>query len=163
MDITKIDGFTRVIGEEQGYIGLPLRDISVNDPVTGPDAPAMESAWQPDAADLVTLQAGGQIILRLYGTQHPPVAIYVGNPTDDEVALHNRLAGEIVKSIVKPVLVSGGSMTDVMVLTESVLLGVCLACVRLGGDEKALDIMTANVRRRLAEERLGGIETQGNA
>lgn len=163
MQIKHIEGFTRIIGEGQGYIGLPLRDIALNDGVTGPDTPAMESAWQPDAADITSLQAGGQIILRVVGTQHPPVAIYVEPPTDDPAALHNRLAGEIVKSIVRPILTGGGSLSDVMVLTESVLLGVCLACVRLGGDEKALDIMVENVRGRLAEIRLGDIETQGNA
>jgi hypothetical protein len=163
MQITHIAGYTRVIGEQQGYIGLPLRDIVTNDSVTGPETPAMESAWQPDAADIVALQAGGQVILRVVGQQHPPVAIYVDVATDDQAALHNRLAGEIVKSIIKPVISGGGSLTDVMVPTESVLLGVCLACVRLGGDEKALDIMVGHVRARLAEIRLGDIEAQGTA
>ncbi len=81
----------------------------------------------------------------------------------DQADLHNKLAGEIVISIVKPILSSGGSWTDVMVLTESVLVGVCLAGVKLGGDEKMLDIMTRNVRKRMAEIRLTDIETMGSA
>lgn len=158
MQIKHINGFTRVIGEEQGYIGLPLRDIVLNDSVTGPETPAMESAWQPDTADIAALQAGGQVILRVVGEGHPPVVLYVEPAASmDQAALHNQLAGEIVK----PVLESGGSLTDVMVLTESVLLGVCLTCVRLGGDEKVLDTMVEAVKGRLAEIRLGDIETAG--
>lgn len=37
--------------------------------------------------------------------------------------LHNRLAGEIVKSIVMPPLEAGGDFKDVMVLLESVIAG----------------------------------------
>jgi hypothetical protein len=79
------------------------------------------------------------------------------SPTD----LHNRLAGEIVTSIVRPVIANGGSMQEVLVLTESVLVGVSLACVRLGGDDKMLDVMVEGARRRLAEIRQRDIETEG--
>lgn len=58
-----------------------------------------------------------------------------------QAALHNRLAGQIAASIIKPVLEAGGTTTDVMVLTESVITGVALACIKLGGDERVLDLM----------------------
>ena len=79
----------------------------------------------------------------------------------DQTALHNKLAGKISTDIIKSVLTSGGSVTDVMVLTESVVVGVALACIKLGGDEKVLDVMLEGAKQRLAEIRLKGIETKG--
>lgn len=77
--------------------------------------------------------------------------------------LHNRLAGEIVASIVRPIMTSGGSTEAVMVLTESVLVGVALACIKLGGDEKVLDVMVDAAKKRLAEIRLKDIPTGGSS
>lgn len=81
----------------------------------------------------------------------------------DQTELHNRLAGEIVARIVRPVIGEGGGVTDVMVLTESVIVGVALACIKLGGDEKVLDVMVDAAKKRLAEIRLKDIETKGRA
>ena len=83
--------------------------------------------------------------------------------SEKQAELHNRLAGEIVTSIVRPVITSGGKTTDVMVLTESVLVGVALACIRLGGDEMVLDVIFERARERLAELRLKDIKTEGQA
>jgi hypothetical protein len=77
--------------------------------------------------------------------------------------LHNELAGKIVASIVRPAYGTRGSLSDVMVLTESVLVGVCLTCVKLGGDEKLLDVMFERARGRLAEIRLKDLQTEGRA
>lgn len=77
--------------------------------------------------------------------------------------IHNEMAGKIVASIVKPPLDAGGEFTDVLVLLESVVLGVMLVGVRLGGDEKVLDVLMEGVKQRLAEKRLGSIEVSGNA
>ena len=77
--------------------------------------------------------------------------------------LHNRLAGQIVASIVRPPLEAGGSFTDVMVLAESVLVGVALACIKLGGDEVVLQVMFDAARARLAEIRLSDLSTDGSA
>lgn len=41
-------------------------------------------------------------------------------------ALHNQVAGDIVGSIVRPVVGGGGEPRDILVLLESVALGVCL-------------------------------------
>lgn len=87
-------------------------------------------------------------------------------PTEAEIikaALHNTQAGPIVASIVRPVLEAGGSVEDVLVLTESVLMGVCLFAVKLGGDNKVLDVIVERVRERLAQVRLGSVEPEGQA
>jgi hypothetical protein len=77
MNTTKIKGCTRTIGESQGYLGLPLKDTVINDSVTGPGTPVMESLWQPSAEDIIKMMAGNPIKLRVVGTVHPPVMIEV--------------------------------------------------------------------------------------
>lgn len=77
--------------------------------------------------------------------------------------IHNRLAGKIVSSIVKPPIEAGGGYTDVLVLLESTIVGVMLVVAKLGGDEIVLDTVVANAKKRLAELRLGGIKTEGRA
>jgi hypothetical protein len=76
-------------------------------------------------------------------------------------ALHNKLAGAIAAEIIRPVLADGGDVTEIMVLTESVVVGIALACIKLGGDEKVLDSMFEAAKVRLAELRLKDIETAG--
>ena len=49
---------------------------------------------------------------------------------------HNRLAKQIVSEIVYAPICDGGSMSDVMMLCESVLVGVLLECFKLGDDVK---------------------------
>lgn len=81
----------------------------------------------------------------------------------NQVDLHNQLAGEIVKSIIKPVYAAGGGPTDVLVLTESVLICVALYIIKTGGDNLVLDLMVDRARERLAEIRLRDIETKGSS
>lgn len=78
-----------------------------------------------------------------------------------KTALHNKLAGQIATEIVRPVITAGGDVADVMVLTESVIVGVALACITLGGDERVLDVMFERAKGRLAELRLKDIKTEG--
>lgn len=80
---------------------------------------------------------------------------------DVKTELHNKLAGEVVASIVRPILGGGGATEDVMVLTESVLVGVALVCIKLGGDNLVLEVMFERAKRRLAELRLTEIEPAG--
>ena len=82
---------------------------------------------------------------------------------DLQTEIHNRIAGEIVKAIVKPPLDAGGQFEDVLVILESVILGVMLMAVKLGGDDKVLDEVMLHVKERLAKERLSGIEPSGTA
>ena len=78
-----------------------------------------------------------------------------------QVELHNKLAGEIVDTIVRPILESGGTYSDVLVHTETVVVGVALICVKFGGDEKMIELMFKNVSQRLAEIRLRDIKVAG--
>lgn len=78
MQIGRIQGCTRVLGQNQGYLGLPVRDVLISDSVNGPQPPAMETAWLPTPAEIEAIAAGAPIILRLLGTGHPPVMMEVG-------------------------------------------------------------------------------------
>jgi hypothetical protein len=81
----------------------------------------------------------------------------------DQSELHNRLAGPIVASIVRPVIEAGGNGVDILVLTESVVTGVFLAVVKLGGDEPVAETLLAGVKKRLTELRLCKTEPKGDA
>ncbi len=72
--------------------------------------------------------------------------------------VHNRLAGDIVRQIVKGPLDAGGDVTDVLVLLESVVSGVLLTFAKLGRDEIVLETLTKGVSERLAKIRLGRFE-----
>lgn len=82
---------------------------------------------------------------------------------NSQTEIHNRTAGEIVKAIVRPPLEAGGEFTDVLVILESVIVGVMFVGVKLGGDEKVLDEVVLHVKERLAKARLGGIKPSGTA
>ncbi len=73
MIIKRIDGTTRVLGQSQGYCGLPIRDILLDD-----GTPCMQCAWEPTPEELLKLLAGAPIILSVLGTTHPPVVLAVG-------------------------------------------------------------------------------------
>lgn len=79
MHIGRIKDATRVIGQRQGYMGLPLRDITIDCTVNGPNTPAMETAWLPTPEEIAAIVCGAPVILRILGTQHPPVMIYTGD------------------------------------------------------------------------------------
>lgn len=85
MLIKHIEGATRVLGNSQGYIGLPLRDVLINCTVGGEGTPAMETAWEPTPAELSRLIAGAPVILRVVGTAHPPIMIEVGDVMSEGV------------------------------------------------------------------------------
>lgn len=80
MQIGRIEGATRVLGKQQGYLGLPVRDETIDDAVNGPNTRAMVTAWLPTPAELTALNAGAAIHLRVLGTAHPPVMLSVGLP-----------------------------------------------------------------------------------
>ena len=83
---------------------------------------------------------------------------------DDAAAaeLHNRLAKQIVAQIVNEPIAAGGTMSHVMMLCESVLVGVVLGCFQLGSDVKALDLIVGRVKERLAKVRSEELETKGS-
>jgi len=79
----------------------------------------------------------------------------------NQTEIHNRTAGDIVRSIIQPSLDAGGKFEDVLVILESVILGVILVGVKLGGDDKVLDEVVLHVKERLAKARLARIESSG--
>jgi hypothetical protein len=163
-----IDGATRVCGKHQGYNGLPIRDEVIDDPVNGPGTPQMVTSWEAFPDEVERIKAGAPVVLSILGSVPPPLLLEVGPAPDERDAatasdLHNIIAGRIVASIVRPVIGKGGDIPQVLTLLESVIVGVILFGVKLGGDGRVLDTMMENVRARLAEQRLTGIEPTGSA
>jgi hypothetical protein len=78
-------------------------------------------------------------------------------------ATHDAEVSRLVHDFIGPTLAAGGTVTDVMVLLESVLFGFVLLTVKLGGDEIVLDTLVEGVKRRLAERRLGNLTAEGSA
>lgn len=76
---------------------------------------------------------------------------------------HNEAAPRIVREIVHGPLQAGGDLRSVLLLLESVITGVCLAAIKLGGDEPVLDKVVDGAKARLSEARLGNIKTGGQA
>jgi hypothetical protein len=88
----------------------------------------------------------------------------VDKPKLDDAAateLHNRLATQIVALIVNEPIAAGGTLSDVMALCESVLVGIVLRCFELGSDVKVLDLIAGRVTERLAKARLEDLEAKG--
>ncbi|WP_434712927.1 hypothetical protein NMA58_08095 [Rhizobium sp. YTUHZ045] len=83
MQVGMIQGHTRILGKSQGYLGLPVRDIVVNDTVNGPETPAMQTAWLPTPDEIAAIAAGAPIILQILGVSHPPVMVFVGEVPSD--------------------------------------------------------------------------------
>lgn len=78
MIIAMVEGATRVLGKHQGYLGLPVRDEVINCAVNGPNTPAMVTAWTPTPDELAKINAGAPVLLRVLGSSHPPVMLFVG-------------------------------------------------------------------------------------
>lgn len=72
----KPEGHTHVIGEEQGYIPLPIRQERVIDEATGAEVSALVSAWRPSPEEMTCLLNGGKVYLRIMGAVHPPVMVW---------------------------------------------------------------------------------------
>jgi hypothetical protein len=81
MQIGRITGATRVLGKEQGYMALPVRDehVSVTLNGDGRRVPSMVTAWLPTPKELEALNAGAPVHVRILGTEHPPIMVTVGD------------------------------------------------------------------------------------
>jgi hypothetical protein len=95
VEIGRIEGATRVLGKSQGYYGLPVRDEArnlgdlphmlhtmINDSVTGPETPTMETCWFPNPDEIERIRQGAPIYVRLVGIAHPPIMVIIGNPPE---------------------------------------------------------------------------------
>lgn len=78
MQIGMIAGATRVLGKAQGYLGLPVRDETINCTVGGECTPCMVTAWHPTPKELEALNAGAAVHVHIIGTSHPPIIVGVG-------------------------------------------------------------------------------------
>lgn len=78
MQVGVIERATRVVGQSQGYNGLPIRDEQINCSVNGPNTPAMITAWLPTPAELAALNAGAAVHVRILGKVPPPMMVMVG-------------------------------------------------------------------------------------
>lgn len=78
MIIKRIEGATRVLGQSQGYLGLPIRDEPIHCTVGGPETPSMVTAWEPTPEEVAAIAYGAPIYLRIIGTAHPPVMLFGG-------------------------------------------------------------------------------------
>jgi hypothetical protein len=73
MMIKRIEGATRVLGQSQGYLGLPVLDTNLED-----GTPVMVTAWEPTPKEIEAIQNGAPVFLQVLGTAHPPVNLWVG-------------------------------------------------------------------------------------
>lgn len=81
MNSQYLKGATRVIGEEQGYMPLPIRDDLV-ETLVGEHVeqwPVMISEWKPTPDELADLMAGAPVRISILGTSHPPIIVGVGD------------------------------------------------------------------------------------
>jgi hypothetical protein len=76
--------------------------------------------------------------------------------------LHNRVASRIVAQIFEETRTAGGSYADLLVICESVLVGVVVECFRLGHDAKVIDLIFTAAKARLAKVRLEDVIAKGN-
>jgi len=79
MEIKKIKGYTRILGEDQGYLALPIKDDFTTCAVNGDETSVMYSAWIPSKEEINNVMKGCPIILSVIGNSHPPVMISVSD------------------------------------------------------------------------------------
>lgn len=82
MMICRPEGTTRTLGKQQGYLGLPVRDIVLECEAAGGEVPAMVTAWEPTPDEIAALAAGAKVYVTIIGQQHPPIVLQVGDPPD---------------------------------------------------------------------------------
>lgn len=92
MDIVGRPGADAVAGEEQGYIGLPIRRVRTYDTTLRREVPALETQWMMTAQEMERHKAGVPITLRILGVQHPPV--YMEVPPIEQDTSENRFLFE---------------------------------------------------------------------
>ena len=84
---------------------------------------------------------------------------------DPEAAtqLHNRVARQVVAQIISETKAAGGSYPDLLVICESVLVGVVVECFRLGHDSKIIELVFTAAKARLAKVRLENLQAKGTS
>jgi hypothetical protein len=77
--------------------------------------------------------------------------------------LHNRVARQVVAQIINETKAAGGSYSDLLVICESVLVGVVVECFKLGHDGKVIDLLFTAAKDRLAKVRLEDLHAKGTS
>lgn len=77
MQIGMIEGHTRICGEAQGFMGLPLRDELLHVDGMG-IVNEMTSAWIPTPDELAALNAGAAVHVKMWGDSPAPMKVEVG-------------------------------------------------------------------------------------
>jgi len=78
MQIGRVTGCTRVCGQSQGFMGLPIRDETLNVEGMGL-VNQMVSAWLPTPKELEALNAGAPVHVSIWGNSPPPMIVEVGD------------------------------------------------------------------------------------
>jgi len=79
MTPVKLTDATRSLGAPADWNDTtPCDTLDIYDNET-PEGNFMISAWQPDAAELLALNAGAFVFMHIRGTQHPVVSLTVNN------------------------------------------------------------------------------------
>ena len=77
MQIGMIKDHTRICGKSQGFMGLPIRDATLNVEGFG-QVNEMTSAWLPTPEELAALNAGAAVHVKIWGNSPPPMLVEVG-------------------------------------------------------------------------------------
>jgi len=84
----------------------------------------------------------------------------------DASTFHNDRAGQIVRDIVTPTIEAGGSPQDLLVLLESVIVGVVVfvagSTTGMQSVDEIVDMLAPAVKER-AREIAAGLKTEGRA
>lgn len=85
--------------------------------------------------------------------------------SETKSARHNRVSAKMIHCLAG--VLKGRdpveARIDALIIGESVIVGIALICIRLGGDNIVLDQMFERAKARLAEIRLKEIKTEGAA
>ena len=75
------------------------------------------------------------------------------SPEDRQLYIHNKLATPIVRMIIEPVMANGGGAPEIMLMLESVNVGVMLTLAKQRASDPAgmWEVMVRNVRTRIEE------------
>jgi hypothetical protein len=86
MMIKIIKDFTRALGAPRDWdpvaMDAKIAILPIRDHVDEKGVPSMISQWEITPAELEKLNKGADIFLRVLGTTHPPVGLWVGEPPE---------------------------------------------------------------------------------
>lgn len=80
LKIGRVHDCTRVLGAEQGYLGLPVHDGAYPNAEGEPAIPYMDSCWEFTDEQREAIAGGAPLILRCLArpNEHPPVQLLLG-------------------------------------------------------------------------------------